>query len=56
VPQTGKINATWFQLHRWMNVLALLMALTAVILIFVRFQWSGRAATATYYTGQQQID
>jgi hypothetical protein len=39
LPQTGKIKAAWFIAHRAMNSLACVMALAAVIIMFVRFGW-----------------
>eukprot|EP00879_Flechtneria_rotunda_P001115 GHRR01001257.1.p2 GENE.GHRR01001257.1~~GHRR01001257.1.p2 ORF type:complete len:373 (+),score=108.40 GHRR01001257.1:1707-2825(+) len=53
--KTGTISPTWFKVHQGLNITAVLLALAAVILIFVRFQWVGRADTVSYYTGHRGL-
>lgn len=50
--KAGTIKGVWFTVHRAANISALVLAVTAVAVIFSGFKWVGRTETAPYYTGE----
>lgn len=51
----AQIPGTWFRIHTGLNTLAILAAVTAFIIIFVRFGWIPTGRVVNTYTAHRGV-